>query len=525
MCRQTAIHIDPGSTEREIAFRATGTRVVPRDARRSASTLLATRSVMLAVVAATPLALWPAPTRSLTPIEALGKNVFFDTNLSRPRGKQACASCHDAARGGVFPNAAVNLGPVAAPGAVPGARGSFKTPTNAYALGPQFQSAPSPFLAPWIGGVFWDGRAEGCGKSGGSCPIVSGGDASATLRLSDLPASKQGAFGKYIGHTADQALNPFPNPVEQNIPVDQVCREVEFARYRLLYPLTYGEQINCSDIPPVVGNDPPYLASFKRIVVAIAAYQASSEVNSFSSKRDLALKRERDGQFPLNGLTPSENLGHDLFYSPKGNCFSCHEGVPDGQTGQPTDGTAAQELYTDSRFHNLGVPFNRQIPSVAARTKEGLEAHVPGVGRGVFKTPTLRNVAKGLDRGFVKAFAHNGWFKSLESIVHFYNTRDTLVRCEALGITAATEAEARRNNCWPKPEFGENRNSPLSLTDFSLRPPGPPAIPGDVNPAPTFGNLGLTNIGPFSEEAAIVAYLKTLSDLVTSRKPIGIGLR
>ena len=49
------------------------------------------------------LAGWPSDAGALTAIEELGKNVFFDTNLSRPRGKQACASCHDPARGWVLP--------------------------------------------------------------------------------------------------------------------------------------------------------------------------------------------------------------------------------------------------------------------------------------------------------------------------------------------------------------------------------------------------------------------------------------
>jgi cytochrome c peroxidase len=64
----------------------------------------------------------------------------------------------------------------------------------------------------------------------------------------------------------------------------------------------------------------------------------------------------------------------------------------------------------------------------------------------------------------VKAYGHNGFFKSLEAFVHFYNTRDL--------------------DPWPPPEVPENVN-----TD-------------------ELGNLGLTA----DEEAAIVAFLKTLTD-------------
>jgi cytochrome c peroxidase len=83
---------------------------------------------------------------------------------------------------------------------------------------------------------------------------------------------------------------------------------------------------------------------------------------------------------------------------------------------------------------------------------------------GKHKVPTLRNVAKGPGKGFPKAYMHNGVFKSLEEVVHFYNTRDIEV--------------------WPDPEVPENVN-----TD-------------------ELGDLGLTS----EEEAALVAFLSTLSD-------------
>ena len=96
------------------------------------------------------------------------------------------------------------------------------------------------------------------------------------------------------------------------------------------------------------------------------------------------------------------------------------------------------------------------------------------------KVPTLRNVDKRPSEGFVKAYGHNGYFKSLEGIVHFYNTRDVKPECPGL----YTEAQALADDCWPPPEVAENVN-----TD-------------------ELGDLGLTP----EEEAAIVAFLKTLSD-------------
>ncbi len=78
---------------------------------------------------------------------------------------------------------------------------------------------------------------------------------------------------------------------------------------------------------------------------------------------------------------------------------------------------------------------------------------------GKHKVPTLRNVDLRPTPGFVKCYAHNGYFKSLEDVVHFYSTRDN----------------AAAN--WPAPEVAAN----LNKTDL--------------------GNLGLTD----DEEDAIVS--------------------
>jgi cytochrome c peroxidase len=163
-------------------------------------------------------------------------------------------------------------------------------------------------------------------------------------------------------------------------------------------------------------------------------------------------------------------------------------------------------LYADSGYHNIAVPYNREIKqtvldekgkvvangvTVAPQEKKGLSQHVGGLG-GVFKTPTLRNVDKGATWSFVKAYMHNGYFKNLEDVVHFYNTRSVLAKCEDQGIPNATAAEAKKNNCWPVAEFPVGSAAPAIL-----------------------GNLGLTE----SEEAALVAYMKTLSDSTTAKAP------
>jgi cytochrome c peroxidase len=94
-----------------------------------------------------------------------------------------------------------------------------------------------------------------------------------------------------------------------------------------------------------------------------------------------------------------------------------------------------------------------------------------------FQVPTLRNVDKRPTPQFVKAYGHNAYFKDLKTIVHFYNTRDVLRRCQP-------DDEGEGKTCWPAPESTAN------------------LVTGVV------GRLGLTD----EEESQIVSFLKTLND-------------
>ncbi len=202
-------------------------------------------------------------------------------------------------------------------------------------------------------------------------------------------------------------------------------------------------------------------------------------------------------------LTLKEKMGFELFNS-KAMCAHCHPSTP----GPFAD----KALFTDYTFDNLGVPRNPENPFYDMDTvylddgspinPEGRAWVDPGLGgflatrpewadmvaenRGKHKVPTLRNVDKryGGDKGerFPKAYSHNGYFKSLKGIVHFYNTRD--VKKPACPDPFTTEKDAMKQDCWPAPEIPENVN-----TD-------------------ELGDLGLTA----AEEDAIVAFMKTLSD-------------
>ncbi len=222
--------------------------------------------------------------------------------------------------------------------------------------------------------------------------------------------------------------------------------------------------------------------NYDSIALSIAAFEASPESNAFSSKYDAYLAGEAD-------LTRQEKTGLNLFKG-KGKCARCHT-----LKGNSKD----MPLLTDFTYDNLGLPRNPDNPwytqiefnpagigwidlglggFLESRTDYQLYA---AANLGKHKVPTLRNVDKRPDPDFLKAYGHNGYFKSLKGIVHFYNTRDAKPVCPD---PFTTEADALAQGCWPEPEVALNVNTK------------------------ELGNLKLSN----AEEDAIVAFLKTLSD-------------
>lgn len=351
---------------------------------------------------------------TLTPMEELGKMLFFDEALSL-NGNQSCASCHAPEVGWVGPDPAINDAGAVYEGSIPGAFGDRKPPTAAY-------GGNSPILywdakgGVWVGGMFWDGRATGS------------------------------TLGDPL---AEQALGPFLNPKEQALPsAEAVVAIVQASTYADEFEAVWGADIwaDTTEAYNAVGR-------------SIAAYERSAEVMPYSSKYDAYLAKQAN-------LTKQEKAGMNIFFG-KGKCGKCHNGAD----------------FTDFTYDNLGVPKNLENPATVADpmwVDPGLGGFLMGAGYdeavylaewGKHKVPTLRNVDLRVAEGDVKAFGHNGYFKSLEEIVHFYNTRDV-------------EGAGWMGEPWPEPEYADTVNT-AELGDLKLKP---------------------------SEEAALVAFLKTLSD-------------
>jgi cytochrome c peroxidase len=389
------------------------------------------------------LAAQSAPAK-LSPVEELGKKLFFDQALSSPPG-QSCAACHDPAVGFTGPSENANKAAGVYEGAVKGRFGNRKPPAAAYAGGsPRLQLIGGEF----IGGMFWDGRATG------------------------------DVLGDPL---AEQAMGPFLNPLEQNMPdAKGLVQAVKKSSYAGLFEKVFGPgSLDASKDPA---------KAYANIGRAIAAYERSAEVNPFSSRFDdfwraakaKGLKVEtigvdNSGPFRDLGLTDREISGLILFNT-MGSCAQCHLLSSDDEN---------PPVFTDYKYDNLGIPRNPGNPYYGqdkafnpegkAWVDKGLGGFLGSSGRfkdlvaeniGKHRTPTLRNVDKRPAPAIVKAFMHNGYFKSLKDIVHFYNTRD---------VAGAG---------WPAPEVAANVN----ITQM--------------------GDLGLDD----DEEDLVVEFLKTLTD-------------
>lgn len=431
--------------------------------------------------------------QDLTPVERLGKELFENLNLSI-NDNQSCSSCHD--RSAKFADPDNTLAPDARPvsqGSDLSLFGGRNAPTAAYAaFSPKLHWNTTDEL--FIGGIFWDGRA-------------SGQPSTATATGPQLELTEPTGIP-----LADQAKGPFLNPVEMALTtLDQVVETVLASRSRSLFLRIYGKEI----YDGTVLNVP---LAYNKVAEAIAAYEASADLNRFNSRFDKFV-REQGGDvsqfgirlagdfreyvgppanFKSKYLTYDEADGLALFNADSevqlsgsgdkvgGMCYLCHlteRHDPDYGTNstQPANKRSSDGTYlpllTDFSYDNLGIPTNPRIGVLAGA--QGIDLGLGADSRvgeltelnnavdvageaGKFKVSSLRDIDQ------TPPYGHNGFFPTLYSIVHFYNTRD---------------------NTWPGESFP------------------PPEVATTVN-GDELGNLGLN----FEQEKKLVLFLKTLTD-------------
>ncbi len=303
-------------------------------------------------------------------LAALGKKIFFDPGLSAS-GRLSCASCHSPDHAYAAPNAlAVQLG-----GAKLDQQGARAVPSLRYVLN----------RTPLWSKVFISNEAE------------------RILEGNEPPVGGFGWDGRF-NTLHEQAAFPLLAANEMaNANAEDVVAKLQRAAYSDDFRQLFGAQ---------VFDDRK--SAFAKLGFALERFELEDpSFHPYSSKYDDYL----DGKAQLS---EAERRGLMLFDDPqRGNCASCHIDRKGADGSHP--------LFTDYQFEALGVPRNPEIR--ANRDPHYFDQGLCGPLRsdqaaekkycGMFKTPTLRNVAT---RG---AFLHNGRFHTLEDALRFYVQRDT----------------------------------------------------------------------------------------------------
>ena len=350
---------------------------------------------------------------ALTAQEKLGQMLYFDKYLSLNHN-QSCASCHHQSAGWADPlNAAM-------PDVYPVSLGSDRTLNGCRNAPPSGYAAFSPVfdLQMLVGGQFWDGRAD-------------------TVK--------------------DQAKGPFLNPVEMAMPDEAAViaaiadtNNPKSRAYQIFFKEAYGVNLKSIDYT----DNALILDLYDKVAEAIGSFEQTKRLTSFTSKYDYSLAG-------MTTLDEQEVRGLAIFEG-KGGCNACHPSAPQVNA----DGTITPPLFTDFTYDNLGVPKSDNVLLANCPIDLGLGGRLNDSAQdGKFKVSSLRNIEMSAP------YTHNGYFATLQDIVHFYNTRD--------------------NGTWPLPEVAANVNT-IEL-----------------------GNLGLSA----QEEADLVVFLQTLTDGFGNKMP------
>lgn len=205
-----------------------------------------------------------------------------------------------------------------------------------------------------------------------------------------------------------QSMQPLLNPVEMALP-------------------------NHDPVLEIARTDPDYQKAFQAVFAksgdGITMDEVSKAIAAF--ERTLIAGDSPFDHYYFGGekkaMTPAQVRGFSLFLN-EGRCVSCHTIEHN------------HALFTDSRFHNIGIGINQIQDQVPGLATSFLQAKAQGVnvdkavlgdkktselGRfavtslidelGSFKTPTLRNVA------VTAPYMHDGSLKTLREVMVHYN--------------------------------------------------------------------------------------------------------
>ncbi len=181
----------------------------------------------------------------------------------------------------------------------------------------------------------------------------------------------------------DQVLEPFQDPVEMGMTLDDIVSTIEMQSYYSdLFVAAYGTEEVTTD----------------RVARALSQFVRS--IVSYTSKYDEGRAQLSGPLGPFPNFTAQENMGKNLFFTDisngGGSCFNCH----------------TKEAFVSS---NPG-PLNNGLDAVSITDLGAGEVFPNSIFEGRFKTTTLRNIE------LTAPYMHDGRFATLEEVVEHYNS-------------------------------------------------------------------------------------------------------
>ncbi len=172
----------------------------------------------------------------------------------------------------------------------------------------------------------------------------------------------------------EQAKGPMANPIEMGSTHEVIVSHLRaIPGYRPMFQAAFGTSELTID----------------HVAMAIATFERT--VLSGDSPYD----RYKAGN--KKAMTAAQIRGLDVFEN-KAKCDSCHEGIN----------------FTTNEYHNIGVGMDKPDPDVGR-----MKVTNDPKDWGVFKTPTLRDVAR------TGPYMHDGSLKTLRDVVDYYDKGGT----------------------------------------------------------------------------------------------------
>ena len=269
--------------------------------------------------------------------------------------------------------------------------------------------------------LFFEGRLAADGQlSCAGCHVPA-------LAYSDGRATPRGATGQQLSRNVPSLANvawlPALGWASRTATLEQQMLVPLFGEH----PVEMGLRGRETQVLAMLSSEAGYVQAFAQafagpgpsltldnLVRAIAAYERTL-VSGRSAFDRYVFDDDR------RGMSEVARRGMALFYSPRTRCGECHSGINFSGPVRSVDHDTVAPTFARSAIASADTGL---------MTESGAE-----IDRGVFRVPTLRNVA------LTAPYMHDGSLPTLQAVIEFYDQGGHQRPVQPLGLSVAEKAE------------------------------------------------------------------------------------